>query len=160
MKPFDLVRNIHRLSRLIHQANTNNLEYLGINSSQGDLLCEVLAKPGISQTLLAQNLRLNKSVISRLISELERIGYIRRVVGPSSKAPRKIIPTATGITLKPLLERTLEDFHIQLLASLTPKQISELDLTLGLVTRNLKCPLEDSSERFLKEVRDGMWHLR
>lgn len=74
----ELVRNSWRLFSLSHRAWNEPMTEAGLSSSTFPLLECVVLRPGISQQEIADELSMDKSVVSRGCRYLETEGFIRR----------------------------------------------------------------------------------
>ena len=85
------------LSRAIGKMAEEEFRVTGVSPSHAFLMMLVNAKPGITQTELADELNLAPSTVTRFIDKLAHNGYLeRRTAGKSSK----IYPTDKGCQLE------------------------------------------------------------
>ncbi|MGL5683027.1 MAG: MarR family winged helix-turn-helix transcriptional regulator [Marinifilaceae bacterium] len=68
----------------------------GLSLNEGMLLCSLLKQPGITSTELAELLGLTCSNCSKVISSVEKKGYVERTLGDADKRHNRFTLTATG----------------------------------------------------------------
>ena len=71
-----------------------------------------------SQLALAQHLGVDRTVMTYLLDDLERVGLIERRPDPEDRRARRIVPTAAGLHLLATLDRRLRAVEDRLLAAL------------------------------------------
>lgn len=101
---------ITRISRY-HQIYLNHaLKPLGINASQY-LYIVVLCKEGaIRQDRLPARIGIDKSNVTRMLIQLEKEGFLRRVVSDEDKRTYDIYPTEKAIALNEPVMKILEEW--------------------------------------------------
>lgn len=71
--------NLNALTRKVNKIWEQAFQDLELSPSHAYLLRVVLASPGISQQGIANELKLEKSTITRFVEALENKGYLKRV---------------------------------------------------------------------------------
>ena len=64
---------------------------------------------GARPSEIAEEVRLSKQAVNDLLQELERQGYIRRVINPADRRSRLIRLTPRGVELEDAVRRAAED---------------------------------------------------
>lgn len=96
------------------------------------LVLKMLAAVGpCAQQTLAEELRIDRSVMVGLCEELEKQGQVRRERNPQDRRAYAVTITDTGRAALELLERDVPDYLIETLAPLTAKERAQLTTLLG-----------------------------
>lgn len=96
------------LARKIEKLAIQSWKKSGLAPSHGYLLLLVLENPGIQPGVLAEQLQLTPSTITRLIEKLEERELVRR--GTEGKVTN-VYPSAQAREMKPLLKKCIADFQ-------------------------------------------------
>jgi len=70
--------NVNALSRVVNKQWAKAFEQYDLSPAHGYMLRAVLSNPGISQKQLAEELRLEKSTITRFVDVLQKKGFVVR----------------------------------------------------------------------------------
>ena len=126
-----IVCYLTQIARCSVQYRNRQLEPLGITVRQANLLLEICATPGISQDTLARRVFLNKSVVARLLANLEEQGLVER---PTCQKDRRVIrlhPTEKALQILPQLRKTSSGWEKFLTADMTAEEIATLESLLS-----------------------------
>ena len=96
------------LARKVEKLATLSWKKSGLAPSHAYLLILVLENPGIQPGLIAEQLQLTPSTITRLIEKLEEKELVRR--GTEGKVTN-VYPTARAKEMKPVLKACVADFQ-------------------------------------------------
>jgi DNA-binding MarR family transcriptional regulator len=91
--------NTNSLARKLNSRWEQAFSPFDLPPSHGYLLRLVLENPGLTQQKIAEELRLNKSTVTRFISALEKKGLLARVESSSDQRERVITPSKKAISL-------------------------------------------------------------
>ena len=78
--------NVNTLARTVNKKWAKAFEQYDISPAHGYMLRVVLSNPGVSQKQLANELRLEKSTITRFVDALEKKGFVVRKRGSTEDA--------------------------------------------------------------------------
>lgn len=78
--------NVNALARVVNKQWAKAFEQYGLSPAHGYMLRAVLANPGISQKQLSEELRLEKSTITRFVDVLQEKGFVLRKKSNSDDA--------------------------------------------------------------------------
>ena len=126
-----IVCYLTHISRCGGQYRQRRTEHLGINARQASLLVEICVTPGLSQDALAKRVFLNKSVVARLLANLEEQGLVER---PTCQKDRRVIrlhPTEKALEILPQLQETNVAWERFLTADMTAEEIATLEAMLS-----------------------------
>lgn len=104
--------NSNALVRKINRIWKDAYAELGLSPSHAYLLRLVLAEPGLSQSAIGAELRLEKSTVTRFIDKMEGEGYLKRTIalGRSSRE-QNIYPTEKARLIHERLEEIGEGLY-------------------------------------------------
>lgn len=91
--------NTSALARRLDQEWTDAFAPFGLSPSQGFMLRAVLARPGLLQKELSDELSVAKSTATRALDFLAAKGYIERLPGPSDAREKCIFPTPAAMAI-------------------------------------------------------------
>lgn len=100
--------NINALTRKINKIWDQAFSELGFSPAHAYLLRLVLDNPAISQKQIAEELKLEKSTITRFIDNLQKRGYLKRTKNGRAQI---IQPTAAAIKLQDQLNIKGDDLY-------------------------------------------------
>lgn len=106
-------------------------EPLGISARQSSLLLEICATPNISQDTLAKRVFLNKSVVARLLANLEEQGFVGRPVSQTDKRTVCLHPTEKALQIAPQLGEINAKWAAFLTSDMTEEEIETLESLLS-----------------------------
>lgn len=121
---------LSQIARCGIQYRNRRLEPWGISTRQASLLMEICATPGVSQDTLAKRIFLNKSVVARLLADLEEQGLVER---PTCQKDRRVVrlhPTEKAFQLLPHLQEIWFDWESHLTAGMTNEELTTLNSLL------------------------------
>lgn len=118
-----LVRNAH-LS--ISSYVKKQLEPFNLAPEQNLIMMMLWEKDGISPNELSTKLNKDKANIARMISSLEKKGYIKKIEDPSDKRTFKVYLTEDGKKLECLVLPILKKTSETVLNGITEEQLIEL----------------------------------
>ncbi|MDH5379121.1 MAG: MarR family transcriptional regulator [Gammaproteobacteria bacterium] len=119
--------NTNFLARELNRAWEAEYKKLGLSPSYAYLLRLVNANPGLPQKEIANELRLEKSTITRFIQALEREGYlVRKKVEEGDKREFLIFPSEKCLALSDELEAIGKSLYDKVCNILGKKELSNL----------------------------------
>jgi len=115
--------NINALTRKVNKIWDQAFADLGFSPSHAYLLRLVLEMPSISQKQIAEELKLEKSTVTRFIDNLQERGYLKRI----KKGREQIIqPTAAAKKLEDQLNEQGEKLYKKVTKSIGRSDLLEL----------------------------------
>ena len=143
---------MNRLIGIIERCNalyrSNVFKELGIGGYQHSYILAVCNNPGISQDEIAKRIHVNKSNVTRHITNLEENGFVRREDNPKDKRSFIVYPTEKALEIKPKILKILIDWDNKLTEDLTSEEKEFLNEILNRV-----------AVKSLDEVGDLSWTL-
>ncbi len=110
--------NTNALPRKLNNRWEQAFARFGLTPSQGYLLRVVLERPGLSQQELADELRLEKSTITRFLKALEKKGFVKRSVVSGNARQKAIFPQPGAMGMKGELEALGDELYAGICAAL------------------------------------------
>ena len=96
------------LARKVEKLAVESWKKIGLAPSHAYLLKLVIDEPGMQAGLLAEQLQLTPSTITRLIEKLEEKKLVTRVTEGKTT---NVFPTQKAKELKPQIKQCIEEFH-------------------------------------------------
>jgi len=87
---------IHKVYVLLDAKDRRILGQFGLIGSQYRLLMQLNPVSGMRLTTLSERLLLSTSTVSRILDQLEALGWVQRVADPSDRRAQSVILTAVG----------------------------------------------------------------
>jgi len=136
---------IHKLYVLLDASDRQVLDRFGLIGSQFRLLMNLDPIAGQRLTTLSTRLLLSKSTISRIIDQLEAMGWVKRVDDPNDRRAQRVILTPLGSEQRAMISAVhLKQLSLSL-ADIPLDQLEQLELLLRRVSQCLSdVPLETS----------------
>ena len=119
--------NINALARRINRIWNQAFQEIGLSPPHAYLLRLVLAKPGISQKEIAQDLKLEKSTITRFVNVLEGQGLIaRKKIAMNDGRESNVFPTQKAEKIMDALNEKGRYLHHEIEKSLGEEKLTML----------------------------------
>lgn len=125
--------NIKRALSVVQSDLAEVLGAHGLRAVSYSALRVVVRHPGISQSDLADALRIEKSNLVQLIDELSANGLLRRTPVPGDRRRHALMPTETGIALAEIASRAVAAHEDRIFSALNDDERSEMIRLLRLV---------------------------
>ena len=110
--------NTNALTRKLNARWEQAFSRYDLTPSHGYLLRVVLEKPGLSQQAISTELRLEKSTVTRFLTQLEARGFVVRKTSQNDPRQNEIFPTAKTLTLKKDLDALGDTLYEQMCTAL------------------------------------------
>jgi DNA-binding MarR family transcriptional regulator len=130
--------NVNALARAVNRIWDQAFKELGLSPAHAYLLRLVLAEPGASQKTLADELRLEKSTITRFVDALHAKGLLKRSkTGSEDNREQHIFPTEKAKRMQAALEKTGNQLYRSVCEKLGEDEIKALVVGLREATKTL-----------------------
>ena len=124
-------------SHIFETGLNNELAGTGITLRQVQVLASLALHGNLSQTDLANYLRIEPSTLVRILDRMERDGWIERCSAPDDRRKKIICPTEkVNTTWNTIIERG-EAMEKKAISGLSKKQLQDLNETLAVIRKNL-----------------------
>jgi MarR family transcriptional regulator, temperature-dependent positive regulator of motility len=110
---------LHRHSRAFYAPR---LAAHGLPGPALPILLHVLRKPGLNQDDISRRAFVDKTLVSRVLGELEKAGFVSRTVDPDDTRIKRVHPTERAQELRPVLEGWLDEWNEILRADLSDEE--------------------------------------
>lgn len=123
----------HRRSQIFY---TEHLEKLGIKGVQFMYIVSICETPGQTQDELSHKLIIDKSTVTKFLSQLESDEFITKKVSPTDKRAFNIFPTDKAINIYPKIIAIQEECHHRLMKNLSELECDILERLMEKVMEN------------------------
>ncbi len=120
------MKYINKTSRCAALYRQENLEQEGISGYQDIYILLVCRHPGISQEQLARRICVNKSSVTRQVSDLEQKGYVVRQPDGHDRRVLQVFPTEKAQAVLPKVRKLYRDWNEYLLKEFSPEEKEQL----------------------------------
>ncbi len=122
---------IGKLISYLHRQNqkmlVKQLVPYGIGGGgQHTFLKLILARPGITQDQLTNELKFDKATTTRSVKQLMESGYVERRVDPNDRRSYLLYPTPKALEFSPVLQSILNKFNKEFARNLTNEEEDQL----------------------------------
>jgi len=133
-RPGFLVRRLHQIYVAIY---FQNCERFGTTPVQSSVMQVLLAQPGMDQIALAQEIGIDRTTASSVLTRLEARGIVRREVDPVDRRNKCAFLTPAGQAMLHDMQASIEAAHRELVKPLAPAEREHfLEQLLCLVQAN------------------------
>ncbi len=131
--------NINALTRVVNRIWAKAFEKYELSPAHGYMLRVVLSNPGISQKQLANELRLEKSTITRSVDALQKKGFVIRKTGHTSDArEHSLYATEQAKAIQTELETLGDDLYQTMKSKIGSENLKLLVYELREASRKLE----------------------
>lgn len=118
--------NLNALTRVINRKWADAFEKHDLSAAHGYALRVILGKPGIKPRELAEELRLEKSTITRFIDTLQRKGFVVRKHCNNDGREQNIFPTEKAQKAQAPLEELGESLYQEMISIFGEEELKSL----------------------------------
>jgi DNA-binding MarR family transcriptional regulator len=130
--------NVNALARAVTRVWDDAFKELGLSPAHAYLLRLVLVSPGISHKAIANELRLEKSTVTRFIDSLQDKGLVRRSRrGVGDGREQRVFPSEKAKSMQEALEANGDTLFKRMRIRLGDKEMKALVVQLREATRLL-----------------------
>jgi len=131
--------NVNALSRTVNRIWTKAFKELGLSPSHAYLLRLVLEQPGLLQKDIAQQLKLEKSTVTRFLDVLQKKGYVRRQkLASGDRREQGILPTRKAEGIKDALNAKGDELYGRMLGTIGKDELTALIARLREVAQTIE----------------------
>lgn len=106
-----IMKYINRVYRASVMDRENEFSNVGLSGQQLSYLLLICRNPGISQDEIAKRLYVNKSSVTRQLTQMEKNGYIDRRVSQNDKRSKRIYPSKKAHDIYPSVIEYLDQWN-------------------------------------------------
>ena len=141
---------IHELYVLLEAYDREILSRFGIIASQYRLLMKLAERPGQRLTELSEQMLLSKSTVSRIVDQLEIIGWVNRIDDPADRRAQSVVLTPLGYERQAEISRIHLQSLVKRLKCISQPELEHLESLLrrfssGLSSIPMDCDEEHST---------------
>ncbi|MFP3852834.1 MAG: MarR family winged helix-turn-helix transcriptional regulator [Anaerolineales bacterium] len=138
---------LHELYVLSDALDRLVFEEFGINSTQYRLLTILDDQKGKTMTTLSEQLILSKSSITRIVDQLEQLGWVMRVDDPEDRRVLDIVLTAKGLAQRAMIISAHESSLRDRMQSLDKSEQKQFENLLERLRNDMRSEVEGESAR-------------
>src|ERR1700748_602940 len=116
-RPGFLVRRLHQIYVAIY---FQNCERFGTTPVQSSVMQVLMAQPGMDQIALAQEIGIDRTTASSVLTRLEARGIVRREADPVDRRNKCAYLTPSGKAMLKEMQASIEAAHRELVKPLAP----------------------------------------
>ncbi len=117
-----LERVLAEVCRLKHRRMRALLHALGLHRGQPALLRALWEREGMTQTELARRLCVQPATITKMVSRMEKAGFLRREPDPEDQRVSRVYLTPSGRAVRADVERTWEVLEREAFTGFSPEE--------------------------------------
>ncbi len=129
---------ISTIHRKIYARLTNRLIDYEINTGQIHFLFTLFRNPGICQHDIAQAVNVDKATATKMLSGLEKTGYVKRLKKESDQRFRYLYLTKKGEDVLPKLKLVLEKHNLEIMKDFNKLEKNELHCLLEKLLKTIE----------------------
>lgn len=125
--------------RSARQLINTKLEPLGLTSSEGDILFQLVSESrGLTQEELTERLDVGKAAVSRTIDSLVDKGYVKREQHPEIARANRITLTEKANEISTLVSNVYNNVYETLKGNITEEELEHVSTLLVRVSQNIQ----------------------
>lgn len=144
--PLLMYHLIHEIYVLSDACDRQLLSQYGLTISQYRLLSLLHNEKGQRLTKLSERLLLSKSTITRIVDQLEHLGWVSRIPDPEDRRAQRVVITSTGAEHRAILQAAHRRSLEQRLQSLPPSKSQQLIILLSQLSEGLRTVLSNDPQ--------------
>lgn len=121
-----LMKSVNRTHRCFNKYHAEKLKEYGIGGHQMMYIVRICRHPGIKQDLLAKQILVNKSNVTRQLVALEQNGFIERKPSLEDKRSVLVYPTKKALEVCPIIEKMRSEWNDLILEDFSDEEVELL----------------------------------
>ncbi len=143
----NFTHSLNVVGRCTQMQRSQALSELGIGGGQVPYLFRICRLPGITQEELSRGLYVNKSTAARVITHLEKAGFVDRRPSAEDRRCLQLFPTEKALEVLPNLREVVTGWNNYLLDEFTEEEKEALVSMLARVSKRAQAYIQ----------REGVW---
>lgn len=143
----NFTHSLNVVGRCTQMQRSQALSELGIGGGQVPYLFRICRLPGITQEELSRGLYVNKSTAARVITHLEKAGFVDRRPSAEDRRCLQLFPTDKALEVLPNLREVVTGWNNYLLDEFTEEEKEALVSMLARVSKRAQAYIQ----------REGVW---
>ena len=143
----NFTHSLNVVGRCTQMQRNQALKEIGICGGQVPYLFRICRLPGITQEELARGLYVNKSTAARVITNLEKAGYVERRPSSEDRRCLQLFPTEKALEALPKVRDVVSGWNNYLLDEFTEDEKEALVSMLARVSKRAQAYIQ----------REGVW---
>lgn len=143
----NFTHSLNIVGRCTQMQRGQALKALGVCGGQVPYLLRLCRSPGLTQEELARGLYVNKSTAARVITNLEKAGYVERRPSPEDRRCHLLYPTDKALDALPSIREIVHGWNDYLLEEFTEEEKQALVDMMARVSKRAQAYIQ----------REGAW---
>lgn len=129
------MRQINVIGRCSAMVRNQKLADTGLTGWHYSYILTLCRNPGQSQEHLARHIYINKSNVTRHLTQLEKNGYVERRQSEEDKRVMLVYPTDKAYEVLPRVREVVRSWNSFLTEDFTPEEMEQFNSMLERITR-------------------------
>lgn len=129
------MRQINVIGRCSAMVRNQKLADTGLTGWHYSYILTLCRNPGQSQEHLARHIYINKSNVTRHLTQLEKNGYVERRQSEEDKRVMLVYPTDKAYEVLPRVREVVRSWNLFLTEDFTPEEMEQFNSMLERITR-------------------------
>ena len=129
------MRQINVIGRCSAMVRNQKLADTGLTGWHYSYILTLCRNPGQSQEHLARHIYINKSNVTRHLTQLEKNGYVARRQSEEDKRVMLVYPTEKAYEVLPRVREVVRSWNSFLTEDFTPEEMEQFNSMLERITR-------------------------
>ena len=129
------MRQINVIGRCSAMVRNQKLADTGLTGWHYSYILTLCRNPGQSQEHLARHIYINKSNVTRHLTQLEKNGYVERRQSEEDKRVMLVYPTEKAYEVLPRVREVVRSWNSFLTEDFTPEEMEQFNSMLERITR-------------------------
>ena len=129
------MRQINVIGRCSAMVRNQKLADTGLTGWHYSYILTLCRNPGHSQEHLARHIYINKSNVTRHLTQLEKNGYVERRQSEEDKRVMLVYPTDKAYEVLPRVREVVRSWNSFLTEDFTPEEMEQFNSMLERITR-------------------------
>lgn len=142
-----LTRRINIISRCSTAHRAAQLKDTGLKGAHHGYILALCRNPGMSQDQIARRIYINKSNVTRHLTQLERNGFVERIQSESDKRVTLVYPTRKAYDILPRVAAVSREWNAYLTEDFSEEEMEQF-------TAMLDCIVKRAADAANKEFED------
>ncbi len=128
------MRQINIIGRCSAMVRNEKLADTGLTGWHYSYILTLCRNPGQSQEHLARHVYINKSNVTRHLTQLEKNGYVERRQSEEDKRVMLVYPTDKAYEVLPRVREVVRSWNSYLTEDFTPEEMEQFNVMLARIT--------------------------
>lgn len=129
------MRQINVIARCAATHRNDALKDTGLKGCHCSYILTLCRHPGISQEQLSRHIYINKSNVTRHLTQLEKGGFVERKQSDEDKRVILVYPTESAYSILPRVQQVVREWNSYLTEGFGPEEMEQFNGMLERITQ-------------------------